>query len=162
MLQNVCEYVHNYFIKTVQRGSYEIADDVISLSDVLEGQRILIKGSCLNDGLYTYHETGLTNDDDTEAAGLADESFTGAIYALAVPPAVIALSGEIKDWVAKFGDVVNSPYQSESFGGYSYTRASGSGNASESGKPGGSWEQIYASRLNRWRRISDEPFDTIV
>ena len=152
MLQQMCEYIHNYFIKDSHESFYEIADGVISLPFVLEGQRILIEGSCLNDGVYTYHETGLTNDDDTEAAGLSDESFTGTIYALAVPPAVIALSGEIKDWVDKFGDVVNSPYQSESFGGYSYTRASGS--AEGNGNPGASWEQIFASRLNRWRKIS--------
>lgn len=152
MLQQVLEYIHNYFIKDRHESGYEIADGMISLPFALEGQRILISGSCLNDGVYTYHEAGINNDDDTEAAGLADESFSGVICALAVPPAVIALSAEIHDWVAKFGDIANSPYQSESFGGYSYTRASGSG--SESGRPGGSWEDIFAARLNRYRRIS--------
>ena len=83
MLQQVCEFIHNYFIKDSQSGIYEIADGVISLPFVLEGQRILIEGSALNDGMYTYHANGLTNDDDTEAAGLADESWTGTVCALA-------------------------------------------------------------------------------
>ena len=152
MLQQVLEHIHNYFIKDSRESVYEIANGMVSLPFILDGQKILITGSCLNDGVYTYHETGINNDDDTEAAGLMDESWTGTVCALAVPPAVIALSSEITQWVEKFGEVANSPYQSESFGGYSYTKASGS---NENGStPGGSWEQMFASRLNRWRRIA--------
>lgn len=152
MLQQVLEYIHNYFIKDRHESFYEIADGVISLPFVLEGQRILIEGSCLNDGVYTYHATGLTNDDDTEVAGLSDESFMGVIYALAVPPTVIALSEEISKWVEKYGEIADSPYQSESFGGYSYSKgASGSENNRNQRT---NWEQVFASRLNRYRRIS--------
>ena len=94
MFQQVCEYIHNYFIEEEIDGKFSIADGMISLP-LLNGQRFLIKGSVLNDGLYTYHDDRIMNDDDTEAVGLQDETFAGTICALAVPPAVIALSAEI-------------------------------------------------------------------
>lgn len=150
MLQQVCEYIHNYFIKAVHEGRYEIADGMISLP-LLDGQRFLIQGSVLNDGVYTFHDTGIKNDDDTEAAGLRDETFTGTICGLAIPPEVISLSGEINEWVAENGDRVDSPYQSENvIGVYSYTKASGGSGA------GGvvTWKDVYGSQLSRWRRLS--------
>ena len=152
MLQNVCEHIHNYFIKDTLEGKYEIADGMISLP-LIDGQRFLITGSALNDGLYTYHATWIGNDDDTEEVGLQAESFTGKISALAVPPAVIALAGEINAWVAKYSASITSPYQSESvLGVYSYQMKAGStqnGNAQPV-----SWQSIFADRLNRWRKVS--------
>lgn len=150
MLQQVCEYIHNYFIKASHESGYEIADGMISLPFLKDGQRFLIAGSDLNDGVYTYHDAYIGTDDDTEAATLADETFYGSICAMAVPPSLIAVATEITDWVAKYGEAINSPYQSESFGGYSYTRASGGA----SGNPAASWEDVFSSRLNRWRKIA--------
>ena len=150
MLQQVMENIHNYFIKDRHEGIHEVADGMISLP-LLDGQRFLIIGSVLNDGVYTYHDTGIKNDDDTEAAGLHDETFTGTICGLAVPPAVIALSGEIKAWVENNGEAVDSPFQSENvIGVYSYTKASGGSGA------GGAvtWVDVYRDQLNRWRRLS--------
>ena len=150
MLQQMCEYIHNYFIQSQNQGKFEIADGMISLP-LLDGQRFLIQGSSLNDGLYTYHDTGIKNDDDTEEVGLQAETWTGTICALAVPPAVIALAGEINSWVAKFGEQVDSPYTSESvLGVYSYNKASGGTGA------GGavSWKDVFKDQLNRWRKVS--------
>ena len=150
MLQQVMENIHNYFIKDRHEGIHEVADGMISLP-LLDGQRFLIIGSVLNDGVYTYHDTGIKNDDDTEAAGLHDETFTGTICGLAVPPAVISLSGEIKAWVENNGEAVDSPFQSENvIGVYSYTKASGGSGA------GGAvtWVDVYRDQLNRWRRLS--------
>lgn len=149
MLQQVCEYIHNDFIKAVHEGRYEIADGMISLP-LLDGQRFLIQDSALNDGMYTYHDTGIFNDDDTEEVGLQDETWSGTICALAVPPAVIALSGEVNEWVEKYGENVNSPYTSESvLGVYSYSKASGTGNGSTA-----SWQDVFRSQLNRWRKVN--------
>ena len=153
MLQQICEHIHNYFIKDVQSGVHEIADGMISLP-LLDGQRFLIKGSVLNDGVYTYHDTGCTNDDDTAEAGLQDETFTGTICGLAVPPAVISLSGEINAWVEKYGDIVNSPYQSESvIGVYSYTKAGGRANGIGNDNAA-SWQDAFRDQLNRWRKVA--------
>ena len=151
MLQQLCEHIHNYFIQKQMPGTFEIADETISLPFLLDGQRFLISGSVLNDGLYTYHEGEIKDDDDAEAVGLQDETWTGTICALAVPPAVIALSGEVKAWVDANGETVNSPFQSESvIGAYSYTKASGGSGA------GGavSWQDVFKDRLNRWRKVS--------
>lgn len=153
MLQQICERLHNYDFGNeivYHRGVFDIVDGMISLP-LLEGQRFLIQGSVLNDGMYTYHDAGIKNDDDTEEVGLHDETFTGTICALAVPPAVIALSGEIKTWVETNGDSVNSPFQSESvIGVYSYTKASGGSGA------GGSvtWEDVFGDQLKRWRKVA--------
>ena len=152
MLQQICEHIHNYFIKATYEGSFAIAGGMISLP-LLDGQRFLINGSMLNDGMYTYHDDGIKNDDDTEAVGLRDETWTGTICALAVPPAVIALSGEISEWVVKYGETVNSPYQSESvIGVYSYVKASGNTNGNGTGTA--SWQDVYAKQLNRWRKVA--------
>jgi hypothetical protein len=152
MLQQVFDVIHNYFIKQPFVGKYEIASGIISPSLPLqEGQRFWITGSVLNDGVYTYHANGIKNDDDTAAVGLQDETWAGTICALAVPPAVIALSAEINTWVASNGSAVSSPYQSESvIGVYSYTKATGGSGA------GGAvtWQDVFKSRLDRWRKVS--------
>ena len=90
MLNQICEHIHNYFIQKRFGGTYTISGGRISLP-LLDGQRFLVQGSVLNDGMYTYHENGIKDDDDAEAVGLHDETWTGTICALAIPPAVIAL-----------------------------------------------------------------------
>ena len=151
MLQQLCEHVHNYFIKDSYGGEYEIAGGAISLPFMLDGQRFLITGSALNDGVYTYHSNGIKDDDDAAAAGLHDETFAGTICALAVPPAVIALSAEMKAWVDDYGAKVVSPYSSENvISVYSYTKAQGGSGA------GGAITvfDAFRDRLNRWRKVA--------
>ena len=86
---------------------------------------------------------------------LHDENFSGAVWAMAVPPTAIALSEEIEAWQAKYGSVDSaamSPFNSESFGGYSYTKSTGGSYSSGSGgNP--SWQSVFADKLNRWRKI---------
>ena len=63
-----------------------------------------------------------------------------------VPPAFVALSVKIEEYCKKY-ESETSPFTSESFGGYSYTKAS-----SDAGIPL-SWQKIFASKLNLWRKI---------
>jgi hypothetical protein len=150
MLNQICENICNYFIRDRFEGRFEIVDGMISLP-LLDGQRFLIRGSALNDGMYTFHDTGIKDDDDSEAVGLQDESWAGTICALAVPPAVVALSSEIQAWVDANQESQNSPYSSESvLGVYSYTKASGGHGA------GGSvgWMDVFADKLKRWRKVA--------
>lgn len=146
------DFVHNYFVKAPNPGKYTIHNGNLSpLPALLDGQRFWIVGSILNDGVYTYHSDGIRDDDDFMAVGLRDETFTGSVCTLAVPPAVIALTGEINAWVDKNSEAVNSPYTSENvIGVYSYTKASGGTGA------GGaiSWQDVFKSRLDRWRKVS--------
>ena len=153
MLQEVLENIHNYFISQPNPGTYAIRDGMPSpIPPLLDGQRIWITGSVLNDGVYTWHEDGIRNDDDTTAAGLRDETYAGTMCALAVPPQLLALSEEIRQWVEQNSDAMNSPFASESFNGYSYSlKTGGSGEGDSAGQLG--WQNIYGRRLDRWRKI---------
>jgi len=152
MLEQVMRHVRNYFIREHHVGQFSISDSMLSPHDfLLDGQRFYITGSFLNDGVYTYHPSGIRDDDDKEEIGLVDETFDGVVYALAVPPTFIALVGEIEEWVGKFGEAASSPYQSETFNGYSYTKASGGSNGESSGP---TWQSNFRSQLNQWRKVS--------
>jgi hypothetical protein len=153
MLTEVCDFVHNYFEYAVYDGTFTVEDGTINLDSlVANGQRFRIIGSALNDGIYTYHTDGtIFNDDGKEGVMLASETFTGRVVAMAVPQAVLSIVADIVDWVDKNKTVLDSPYQSESFGGYSYTKASGSG--SNAGGALG-WQDMFRSRLNAYRKIS--------
>ena len=167
MLQEVLASINNFFVPlSAKKVTYTIRDGMISPSFGAEdGDRFLICGSRRNDGVYTWHADVIGNDDDErippstqggeetiKAAGLQDETFAGTIRVMSVPPAVIALSGEIKAWVESNSAVLNSPMQSESFNGYSYTLKSGGSN---SGGGPMTWRDTPAGkRLERWRRPS--------
>jgi hypothetical protein len=143
MLTELCAELKNYFLRDrdadIHYGEYTISGGGIDLPFLLNGQYFRIVGSVLNDGVYKY-----------PAYGLTDEVFTGAVWAMAVPPAVVALAADIEAWNEKNAETLASPYTSESFGGYSYTKASGS---SASGGAY-SWKDQFASRLAKWRRLS--------
>lgn len=152
MLAEVCDFIHNYFEISQHMGKFEIEDGQIDLDGlVLFGQRFRICGSALNDGIYTYRQDGVYNDDNTELASLSDEEFTGTIYGMAVPKTVLQVAADAAAWVLKNKNVLESPYTSESFGGYSYTKAVGSGS-----NAGGSlgWQDVFRTRLNAYRKIS--------
>ena len=148
MLREVLDYVHNWFIKEPHVGAFVIDNGALSPADfLLEGQRFRVVGSVLNDGLYTYHSSGIKDGDD-KAVTLKDEAFNGTICALAVPRDVIALADEIGAWVTANSDTLNSPYTSESFGGYSYTKASAG-----AGEKAYGWQTQFSGRLNQWRKL---------
>lgn len=142
MLEQILDYIHNYFVKEVYRGRFRIVNGALVADFLQDGQYFKVLGSVFNDGVHQF------SNNDT----LKDEEFEGQIWAMAVPPSVVALSAEISAWVLKNGDKANSPFQSESFGGYSYSKVS----ASTGGKNsvGGGWQNIFGARLNAWRKIS--------
>lgn len=148
MLNEICAEVRNYFVLSgdVLVGDYTISDGVIVPSvPLLEEQYFRIVGSIFNDGVHKYGDV------------LTDEpQFHGAVWLMRIPKDFLQLADEIAQWQAKHGGVDSaamSPYNSESFGGYSYTkgtRASASGGSSGSSV---SWKDVFAQRLNVYRRI---------
>lgn len=142
MLTELCAELNNYFLThkeaDIHPGSYVIEGGAIALPDglAIPGQYIRIVGSRLNDGVYQYPVTGLS-----------DEAFEGAVWAMSVPPTIVALAEEIAGWVEANGNAIAGPYVSESFGGYSYSKAS-----SKSGGAYG-WQDQFATRLNPYRRL---------
>lgn len=136
MLEEILRHLNNWFPVEIHEGEFAVEKGGIALPFLKNNQYFRIVGSVFNDGLYQYPVSGLT-----------DETFTGTVWALAIPNAVIALAEEISTWQEKNGDAASSPFTSESFGGYSYTK----GNVNSSGNV--SWQSVFKSRLNDWRRL---------
>ena len=138
MINEICAELRNYFEVPNGRhfGKFEISGGSIAPLDFLqEGQYFRIVGSVFNDGVYQYPATSLT-----------DEVFEGAVWAMALPPSLIALTDEIAEY-NKSDAGKASPFTSESFGGYAYTKATDA-----NGAPIG-WQKAFASRLNKWRKL---------
>ena len=152
MLTELCQELKNWFELKKYFGTFTIEGGQLADSSFLQnGQYFRIVGSVFNDGVHKYEPT------NAQREQLHDEVFEGAIWAMAVPPTVIALSEEIQEWRDKYDgvDSVNmGPYSSESFGGYSYSRSSG--NSSGYGNKGNgapTWQSMFVNELNRYRKI---------
>lgn len=125
MLEQVCAYIHNYFLAEDHEAEYTIAGGMISpVPPLKEGQRFWLTGSALNDGVYTFHAAGITNDDDDAPGELENEAFDGVIWAMEVPRKVRAGVLAAKEWKAANQAAMDSPYTSESVQGvYSYQKS---------------------------------------
>lgn len=138
MLADVCKQLNNWFDVKRIFGTFTVSDGILVVDGAQDGQYIRICDSVFNDGVYQYPVTGLK-----------DETFLGVIWLMAVPEEVIELSNEIDEWNEKYSDMLQSPFQSESFGGYSYSKGSSTG----ADGTGTSWSDIFADRLRRWQKI---------
>jgi hypothetical protein len=157
MLTELCGYLKNWFVDKQCYGNFKIVNGVISYADGTElplqdGQYFrIVTGSIYNLGVITSFQ-GDSNT-ATESPDLKDEEFTGCVWTMAVPQDVIALANDIKAWRDKYEGVdspMMSPYNSESFGGYSYSKSSGS---TADGSNGSSWQSVFANRLTRYRKV---------
>lgn len=140
MLTELCGSLHNWFTKSDDDklfNTYIISNGVIAPSvDLVPGQYYRIIGSLFNDGVHKY--------DNTDK--LTDETFEGAIWKMYVPQEVISLSTDIDTWKTKNAKA-GSVFQSESFGGYSYSKATGVNGAPFT------WEDAFAMQIVRWRKL---------
>lgn len=139
MLEQVLMNIRNWFpVKGgIYSGTFTIKDGGITLPFLADGQYFRICGSVFNDGLHQYNVLDLT-----------DETFNGTIWALSIPQPIIDLADEIQKWQDKNADALSSPYSSESFGGYSYSKATNS-------ETGGAetWQSHFKQQLSAWRKI---------
>ena len=139
MLEQVLMNIRNWFTVDggIYSGTFTIKDGGIALPFLANGQYFRICGSVFNDGLHQY-----------PASDLKAETFDGTVWALAVPQAVIDLAAEIEEWQKKNGEAASGIYQSESFGGYSYSKATDSAS-------GGAvtWQSVFKRQLSAWRKI---------
>lgn len=118
MLEQILMEIHNWFrarddVDGIHPGTYTIEKGRLVLPFLAPGQYYRIVGSVFNDGLHQY---------ESWTDHLSDETFDGAIWALAIPKTVVDAAAEAETWMAKNGAVVGGVYSSESFGGYSYTK----------------------------------------
>lgn len=154
MLTEVCQYLRNWFDRNQPKfyGDFAIRDaklffDGADMAGLLkDGQYIRIVDSTLNDGVYKFPD---------ELEMLSPEEFTGSVWGMAVPLEVISLAEDIEKWQSKYGDIESaamSPYNSESFSGYSYSKSTGTYSGSGESQAG-TWQGVFRARLNLWRKI---------
>lgn len=149
MLTELCAWLKNYFCQEGDKviGNFSIVDGAVTPSVGLQiGQCYRIVGSIFNDGVHYYGDI------------LTDEGeFHGAVWKMRVPQKVLILADEIKDWQEKYGGVdgtVLSPFQSESFGGYSYSKGyRGASSGSNGGTGGSGWQDAFRTQLLPYMRI---------
>lgn len=146
ILEQVLGSIHNWFVRdTYYVRDCQIEDSALPASIAFpNGVWYSIKGSYLNDGMH------LKGDEDE---GLTDETFDGTITTHVIPKALLSIVEEITEWNIKNGASANGPYQSESFGGYSYS-LKGSSTANGTNAPTTGWRAVFAGRLNQWRKLS--------
>ena len=137
MLTEICTHLHNFFVrdedKHYQKG-ITIIDGILTPSfNIKKNQYYRIVGSVFNDGVHKFG-------DATDV--LVDETFDGSVWLMSVPKAFLDLVAEIEDYQEKYGQA--TPYTSESFGGYSYSKADSTA---------ASWQHAFSTRLNAWRKI---------
>jgi hypothetical protein len=149
MYSQVCGELNNYFEYDKVFGKFEIVDGQLTTQHLIDekgvlrlqnGQYFRIAGSVFNDGVYQF-----------PATGLHDEVFDGAIWLLAFPIDFVALVSDIEEWQKVNGaadSAAMSPFTSESFGGYSYSKGS-----NDTGKGSNTWQGAFKARLNAYRRI---------
>lgn len=132
MLETVLMYLNNWFVVGRYDDIYTIEDRKLTLPFLANGQYFRIVGSLFNDGVYQY------------PAELTDETFDGSVWALAIPKALLSTVEEITAWTAKNGE--NGSYTSESFGGYSYSKATNSKGLAVG------WRDVFSSQLAPWKK----------
>lgn len=141
-LTELCQELRNWFDRARYTGTFTISGGNITADFLQTGQYYRIVGSVFNDGIHQY-----------PSVELKSETFDGSVWALAIPEAVIKLATEIAAWREKYENADSaalSPFQSESFGGYSYSKG---GSYSSNGNTAVSWKTAFASRLNAWRKL---------
>ena len=149
MLTEVCNNLKNWFCHEKNIGKIEISGGVLYCNnntiEIKENQYYRVIGSIFSDGIWKYDGEEIPQ----------DETFEGAIWTLAIPAAFLAIIEEMKEWEelnGGAGSEMMSPFQSESFGGYSYSK-SGGGSANGDSSAAPSAFSVYSKRLNIWRKI---------
>ena len=147
MLTEICQYLRNWFDRTSDgtrlptwTGDIEIANgELVGFADrLLPGQYFRILDSKLNNGVWQYG-----------VDFLKDETFSGTVQEMAVPEVVVQAAESWKAYREKYGEVLDSPFSSENYFGYSWTKDSKAVN----GSSGSGIPDSIASMLAPWRKI---------
>lgn len=142
MITELCQELNNFFIKSEDDkhfGTFKVTNGQITPSfDLEQNQYFRIVGSKFNDGVYKFGVDTLP----------ADETIKdGALWCMYVPNDFINLVNEIEEWQNKYSEIVDNPYKSESFNGYSYSLKSGKSTDTVT------YKDIFKSKLNKYRKI---------
>ena len=144
-MEKILKVINNFFYRFYESGYYGIETNSIEVKGrYVKGQYIRIIGSMLNDGVYKV-DSVIDNMIMLDAE-LLDEVFKGNICSLAIPKDLIDLEVKVSEFNAK-----NKPsaITSESFQGYSYSKATGN-----NGTPA-TWQDVFANDLKPYRKMND-------
>lgn len=136
----VMRQINNYFEVGHMDGTFAISGNAIV--PVPPFPWCYIKGSILHDGVWNICNGRLQ---DMEGS-MPDEEFEGRVWLLKPPADFLALCEEISIYDDK--NPIGA-YMSESFGGYSYTRQQSGGSST-------AWQDVFAGRLDSYRRMYTE------
>lgn len=143
-ITDFCEELHNWFDVDRIFGTFTISNGEIIVPNgyLRNNQYLRIVGSVFNDGVHQYPVSDLT-----------DETFEGAIWAMAVPPAAIALFEKIQEWDAQYGNSAAnySPYTSETFHHYSRSQHIATNSKGEIVQQ--TWQGVFRKELSRFRKL---------
>ena len=143
-ITDFCEELHNWFDVDRIFGTFTISNGEIIVPNGYprNNQYLRIVGSVFNDGVHQYPVSDLT-----------DETFEGAIWAMAVPPAAIALFEKIQEWDAQYGNSAAnySPYTSETFHHYSRSQHIATNSKGEIVQQ--TWQGVFRKELSRFRKL---------
>jgi hypothetical protein len=121
MLTNICQYLHNYFEYEKHFGLISIIGDVVFCDgeeiEMGEGQYFALFRERYAIGVYQKGDE------------LTDKTFQGSVWLMDIPDAILKANQWAEQWMEKNGGVdsaASSPFQSESFGGYSYSKGNNS------------------------------------
>lgn len=141
MLEQICAFIHNFFVAKTYTGTFTISGGTLTVDGLVEGQYIYINGSRFNDGVCQY---GVDE--------LQDETFDGEVRDMRPPKSFLNLAEEIETWQQKYGAATQSPFQSEGFNGYNYSKGTAT-DASGKSVPV-TWQTTFGPYLNHWRKLA--------
>lgn len=140
-LATLCKELNNWFDVDRKFGVFTIENKELKEDVGLkENQYYRVAGSIFNDGVYKFSTDEL----------IQDETFEGAIWLMAIPQGIIELLNKINDWEEENEKAILSPFSSESFGGYSYSKSDFTSGKSGVKSP---VNTIFGAELNRWRKV---------
>ena len=143
-MEEVLRYLNNYFFRFKEVGNFTIENNkIIGLkAKYIKGQYLLIEGSTMNDGVVKV-ETVIGNEITLEKS--FNEEFKGVIYSLAIPQSLKELAENIDIWKS---ENKKTNLISESFEGYSYSRANSNGQIA-------TWKDVFRDELKAYRKVTD-------
>jgi len=148
MIYEIMAQIKNHFIRTLESStSYAIVADGIEGSfsrTYITGQKIMIETEFgINDGVYTVASATGSKITVDEAMTAEPASMT-YVYGLRVTPDFLSIVSEIETWQTNNGG--HEGVASEKIDDYSIANEAG----------GSSWTTAFRSRLNSYRKMSDD------
>ena len=132
-LLELLTYLRNFFPgRKWEFSDFEITGGKIELPEMWDGDRYIIEGSRRNDGIHVYGDKDLL-----------PEIFSGTVTELRIDKQLLKKWENINNWCRENEKLIRSPYQSESFGGYSYTKSAATTD----------WKSVFANDLRPWRKL---------